>query len=85
VPDVFRYTEAQKQALAAAGGAAVHLLLYGGSRSGKSFALCCALVVRALKSPGSRHAVVRRYFSAVHASTAKARGCSASRTAPRSG
>ena len=68
MPDAFRYTGAQRMALAAAGGRAAHLLLYGGSRSGKSFALCCALVVRALKSPGSRHAVVRRYFSAVHAS-----------------
>lgn len=68
MPDVFRYTGAQKRVLAAAGGTATHLLLYGGSRSGKSFALCCALVVRSLKSPGSRHAVVRRYFSAVHAS-----------------
>ncbi len=68
MPDAFRYTGAQRLALAAAGGTAGHLLLYGGSRSGKSFALCCALVVRALKSPGSRHAVIRRYFNAVHAS-----------------
>ena len=34
--------------LAAAGGEAGHLLLYGGSRSGKSFTLCCVLAVRAL-------------------------------------
>ena len=64
----FRYTAAQRKVLAAAGGEAGHLLLYGGSRSGKSFALCCVLAVRALKSPGSRHAVIRRYFNAVHAS-----------------
>ena len=64
----FRYTPAQKRALAAASGAAANLLLYGGSRSGKTFALACALVVRALKSPGSRHAIIRRHYSAVHAS-----------------
>jgi phage terminase large subunit-like protein len=68
VPEPFRYTAAQKRVLAAAGGSARHLLLYGGSRSGKSFALCCILAVRALKSPGSRHAVIRRYFNAVRAS-----------------
>lgn len=64
----FCYTPAQQRALAAAGGRAGHLMLYGGSRSGKSFALCCALIVRALKSPGSRHAVIRRHCNAVHAS-----------------
>ena len=68
MPEGFHYTAAQRKVLAAASGSAGHLLLYGGSRSGKSFALCCALIVRALKSPGSRHAVIRRYFSAVHAS-----------------
>ena len=68
MPEEFHYTPAQRRALTAAGGSAGHLLLYGGSRSGKSFALCCALVVRALKSPGSRHAVIRRHYTAVHAS-----------------
>ena len=68
MPDGFRYTEAQRRVLAAAGGGARNLMLYGGSRSGKSFALCCALVVRSLKFPGSRHAVIRRHFTAVHAS-----------------
>lgn len=36
-------------------------MLFGGSRSGKTFLLCCALVLRALRAPGSRHAVIRRY------------------------
>jgi len=40
-------------------------MLFGGSRSGKTFALCCALIVRALKSPGSRHAILRRHFNGV--------------------
>ena len=43
-------------------------MLFGGSRSGKTFALCAALAVRALKAPGSRHAVIRRYFSGVRSS-----------------
>ena len=38
-------------------------MLFGGSRSGKSFVLCCSLVARALRAPGSRHAVIRRYCS----------------------
>ena len=63
----FSYTPAQRRALAAAGGPVRNLLLYGGSRSGKTFALCCALTVRALKSPGSRHAVIRRHYSTVRA------------------
>ena len=64
----FSYTPAQRRALAAAGGPARNLLVYGGSRSGKTFALCCALVVRALKAPGGRHAVIRRHYNAVYAS-----------------
>ena len=66
--ELFRYTPAQRRVLAAAGGPARNLLVYGGSRSGKTFALCCALVVRALKAPGGRHAVIRRHYNAVHAS-----------------
>lgn len=70
MPDygTFSYTPAQRDALAAAGGPARNLLVYGGSRSGKTFALCCALVVRALKAPGGRHAVIRRHHNAVLAS-----------------
>ena len=67
-PTAFRYTPAQRRALVAASGAAANLLVYGGSRSGKTFALACALVVRALKSPGSRHAIIRRHYNTVHAS-----------------
>lgn len=43
-------------------------MLFGGSRSGKTFTLCAALAVRALKAPGSRHAIIRRYFSGVRSS-----------------
>lgn len=61
----FKYSQAQQQALAMLGSGARFCLLYGGSRSGKTFVLCCALVIRALKGAGSRHAVIRRHFNGV--------------------
>ena len=41
-----------------------HILLYGGSRSGKTFILCYALLVRALKCK-SRHVILRKHFNHV--------------------
>lgn len=38
-------------------------MLYGGSRSGKTFLLTTAVVHRALKAPGSRHAIFRHRFN----------------------
>lgn len=64
----FSYTPAQKQALALLGGSALQVMLFGGSRSGKSFAICAALAVRAIRYPGSRQAVIRRYFKAAASS-----------------
>ena len=61
----FHYSAAQVRALRLVAGPARNVMLYGGSRSGKTFALCCALAVRALKAPGSRHAVIRRHFNSV--------------------
>ena len=49
-------------------GAATHVMLYGGSRSGKTFLLIRNVVLRALKAPKSRHAVLRFRFNAVKAS-----------------
>jgi len=43
-------------------------MLYGGSRSGKTFLLVRNVVMRALKAPKSRHAVLRFRFNAVKAS-----------------
>jgi phage terminase large subunit-like protein len=43
-------------------------MLFGGSRSGKTFLAVYAIVVRALKSSGSRHAILRFRFNAVKAS-----------------
>ena len=55
----FEKTFAQQQALKLLQSPARHILLYGGSRSGKTFILVYALLVRALKVPGSRHAILR--------------------------
>ena len=55
----FEKTSAQQQALKLLQSSARHILLYGGSRSGKTFILIYALLARALKAPGSRHAVLR--------------------------
>ena len=61
----FRYTEAQIQALKLLSAPeARHIMLFGGSRSGKTFVLCCAMIRRALKAR-SRHVIIRRYYTGV--------------------
>lgn len=47
---------------------ATHLMLYGGSRSGKTFLLTRNVCMRAIKAPKSRHAILRFRFNAVKAS-----------------
>ena len=47
---------------------ATHLMLFGGSRSGKTFLLTRNVVMRALKAPQSRHAILRFRFNAIKAS-----------------
>jgi phage terminase large subunit-like protein len=44
-----------------------NIMLRGGSRSGKTFVLCRAIVQRAINAPGSRHAIFRFRFN--HAKT----------------
>lgn len=46
-------------------GPATHLMLFGGSRSGKTFLLVRNIVMRALKAPKSRHAILRFRFNHV--------------------
>lgn len=46
-------------------------LLYGGSRSGKSFLLCACDQDRALLAPESRHLIVRKEMTAAKASIAR--------------
>ena len=62
--DVFKFTEDQRTALKLIGGTVRNLLLFGGSRSGKTLILLFSIVLRALKAPGSRHAVFR--FRKIH-------------------
>ena len=64
----FRFTERQIEANRLLAGPAVHQLLYGGSRSGKTFLFIRAVVMRALKAPLSRHAVLRFRFAHLRAS-----------------
>lgn len=42
-----------------------NVLLYGGSRSGKTFLKCYSVVVRGIYAPGSRHLIARRYANTV--------------------
>lgn len=49
-------------------GPATHVLLYGGSRSGKTRLFCRGMAMRALKAPKSRHAILRFRFNHVKAS-----------------
>jgi len=55
----------QLQAQAILASSAIYIMLFGGSRSGKTFLLVRQLVVRALKAPGSRHAILRFRFNHV--------------------
>lgn len=48
--------------------AAKHVMLFGGSRSGKTFLLVRNVVMRALKAANSRHAIFRYRFNAIKAS-----------------
>lgn len=67
----FSLTPKQEEIAALLAGPAKHSLIYGGSRSGKTFALCWAIAQRAIKAPGSRHAIFRRHGVAVKQSIGK--------------
>lgn len=60
-----RLTGRQQQAWEVLAGPQTHQMLYGGSRSGKTFLIMRAIVMRALNAAGSRHAVLRFRFNAV--------------------
>lgn len=64
----FTLTKKQQEAQLTLSGVATHLLLAGGSRSGKTALLVRNVIVRALKSPFSRHAIFRFRFNAIKAS-----------------
>lgn len=64
----FTLTARQTEAQAMLRGPAMHQLLEGGSRSGKTLLLLRAIATRAIKAPASRHAVLRFRFNHVKAS-----------------
>ena len=55
----FTLTDKQHEANEVLASKATHIMLAGGSRSGKTFLIVRAIVIRALKAPGSRHAILR--------------------------
>lgn len=67
----FKLTEKQCEVRRVFTTAARYLLVYGGSRSGKTFFICYAIATRAIKAPGSRHAIFRRHAVSVKQSIGK--------------
>ncbi len=61
----FRLTAKQEAANALLAGRARHIMLAGGSRSGKTFLILRAKIIRRLKAPGSRGATMRFRFGHV--------------------
>lgn len=57
--DEFALTAKQQAAQELLNGPAKHVMLAGGSRSGKTFLTVRKIIQRALKAPGSRHAILR--------------------------
>ncbi len=55
----FLPTSAQRKALSLVKSKAKHILLFGGSRSGKTTLLVMVLIYRSLQYPGSRHLICR--------------------------
>jgi predicted phage terminase large subunit-like protein len=56
----FDLTPKQKEVRSVFATAAKYFLVYGGSRSGKTFFIIYAIITRMLKAPGSRHVVFRQ-------------------------
>jgi len=61
----FHLTAKQREAAELLAGPFRHILFAGGSRSGKTFLLVLAVITRALRAPGSRHAILRFRFGHV--------------------
>lgn len=66
-PPIAELTPRQRAANQLLAGVASNIMLRGGSRSGKTFILCRAIVQRAINAPGSRHVIFRLRFN--HAKT----------------
>lgn len=61
----YKLNPRQRHALALMAGPQRHTLIFGGSRSGKTFLFTRAMVVRGLRFPGTRHAFLRFRANAV--------------------
>ncbi|GLT02864.1 DNA-packaging protein [Sphingobium jiangsuense] len=66
-PPIAKLTARQKLANKLLASAARNIMLRGGSRSGKTFILCRAIIQRAINAPNSRHVIFRFRFN--HAKT----------------
>ena len=64
----FILTIKQEEAQEVLAGTATHGMLFGGSRSGKTFLLVYDVVLRAMKAQKSRHAILRYRFNHIKAS-----------------
>lgn len=64
----YKLTIAQEKANSMLASDALHCALGGGSRSGKTFLLVRAIIIRALKQQRSRHAIFRYTFNSIKAS-----------------
>lgn len=64
----FELSPKQKEANKVLASSAKHILLVGGARSGKTFLICRALAMRAMKAPESRHVLFRLHFNHVKTS-----------------
>ncbi len=67
-PTPFKLTSKQDEAIKLFGGDATYILLYGGSRSTKTFTTIRTIVTRAIAVPKSRHVVLRFRFNHVKTS-----------------
>lgn len=63
-----KLTQKQEAAQNIIAGPSAHVMLFGGSRSGKTFLHTRNTIMRAIKAPGSRHAILRFRFNHVKAS-----------------
>ncbi len=63
-----KLTDKQEAAQSVLAGLATNVMLFGGSRSGKTFLLVRNVIFRALKADKSRHAIFRFRFNAIKTS-----------------
>lgn len=64
----FKLTDRQEEAQEILASSATHGMLFGGSRSGKTFLLVRNVVLRAMKAAKSRHVILRYRFNHIKAS-----------------